>query len=536
MNRIFFLIGISILILGITVEPITKSLNIEDLKHTILDGNTLYVGGSGPGNYSKIQYAINNATDGERIFVYNGIYRERLIVNKSIDLVGEDRQNTVIDGGGTYFVVHVGVDNVSIKNFYINNSGYYGTYSGIMLKGEIKNITIENNIIIDNFIGICIGDPYQYKRINYVNITNNYIIDNDYGIFLIEGQKSTICNNIFINNGIFISRSAPKENNVQNNTINGLPLVYYEEKSNIIIPPNVGQIILVNCEDITISSQVLDIKCELGIELLRCNNCNVVNNNISNKYYGIYSYYSNNINIQANEIKNGSNGIKVYRSDKQIITFNRINVTQKSIEIDESSGHRISYNTITNGRMGIDLRESCDNIITNNYIDYFLDNGINLYYECNENQILNNTIKNCLDAGIIIFGTKRIWWDSACIKNVVSGNEIKYNRLGIVLEESAITNVFLNNVIGNRLGVELRSARYNKIFKNNIYDNSEEDAILKNSFSSRFYSNFWNETKRVHLIRGGIYRWDFWSYVFYEVLYLPRFDLHAVAGPYNIGV
>ena len=59
MNRIFFLIEIIILFLGIVVAPITLSLNIEDSKHTISDGNTLYVGGSGHGNYSKIQYAIN---------------------------------------------------------------------------------------------------------------------------------------------------------------------------------------------------------------------------------------------------------------------------------------------------------------------------------------------------------------------------------------------------------------------------------------------------------------------------------------------
>ena len=39
-------------------------------------GNTLYVGGSGEGNYTKIQDAINNASDGDTVFVYNGTYYE----------------------------------------------------------------------------------------------------------------------------------------------------------------------------------------------------------------------------------------------------------------------------------------------------------------------------------------------------------------------------------------------------------------------------------------------------------------------------
>ena len=37
-------------------------------------GNTLYVGGYGPGNYSKIQYAVENATSGDTIYVYSKIY------------------------------------------------------------------------------------------------------------------------------------------------------------------------------------------------------------------------------------------------------------------------------------------------------------------------------------------------------------------------------------------------------------------------------------------------------------------------------
>ncbi|UCD13765.1 MAG: hypothetical protein JSW60_09460 [Thermoplasmatales archaeon] len=34
------------------------------------DGKTLYVGGDGPGNYSKIQDAIDNASDGDTVSVF----------------------------------------------------------------------------------------------------------------------------------------------------------------------------------------------------------------------------------------------------------------------------------------------------------------------------------------------------------------------------------------------------------------------------------------------------------------------------------
>jgi parallel beta-helix repeat protein len=535
MNRIFILIEIIILLLGIVVAPITLSLNIEGLKHTISDGNTLYVGGSGHGNYSKIQYAINNASDGDTIFVYSGIYYEDIRLNKSIDLIGEDRENTIIDGCREWYVVHILADNVTVKNFYITNSTIYGSNSGIKIHGQRENITIYNNIIIDNFFGICVGDSYQYERVFYVNISNNYFVNNTYGLGLFEGQESIILNNIFVNNGLFILSTAPKENIVKNNTINGKSLVYLEEKSNEIIKPNVGQVILVNCEYIEISSQTLDIISEIGIELVRCNNCNIIQNQISNKYYSIYLLHSDHINIQANTIENDTRSIYSYKSDSLTISFNKINGSENPVYIQEAHENKISYNKFVDGRVGLKLWDSNENIISYNNIENFWDHGIELTRNCDKNQILNNTIGNCLDYGIYIYGPGRIWWDSASVKNVLSGNNIRKNRIGIVISHCLLTKVFRNNIINNYIGVEVRSARFNKIFENNIYENIDEDAILKNSFLSRFIGNYWNDTKRIHVIKGGIYRWDFFYLFYYEVIPIKRYDWNCATEPFDIG-
>jgi len=64
-------------------------------------GNWLYVGGSGPGNYTRIQDAIDNASDwGDTVFVYDDSspYYEFLIINKSISLIGENKDTTIIKG------------------------------------------------------------------------------------------------------------------------------------------------------------------------------------------------------------------------------------------------------------------------------------------------------------------------------------------------------------------------------------------------------------------------------------------------------
>jgi len=91
-------IGIILLFIFITITPSSAFDNLKKSYTSISDGNTLYVGGIGPDNYTRIQDAINNASDGDTVFVFNGTYYEDdiNIRYKSINLVGEDKNTTII--------------------------------------------------------------------------------------------------------------------------------------------------------------------------------------------------------------------------------------------------------------------------------------------------------------------------------------------------------------------------------------------------------------------------------------------------------
>jgi len=158
-------------------------------------GNILYVGGSGPRNYTKIQDAIDNASSGDTVYVYSGIYYEHINANKAIDLIGEDKETTIIDGEESGDVVHIFADWVNINSFTIQNSGGLDGDAGIDIRSNYCNIKDTN--ISNNQYGITLTSS------DHNNISNNNISLNSlYGIYLDSGSNNnSISWNIISDNG-----------------------------------------------------------------------------------------------------------------------------------------------------------------------------------------------------------------------------------------------------------------------------------------------------------------------------------------------
>ena len=75
---------ISVVILLLSVFTGLLNFESETLGEVPLGSRgakTLYVGGTGAGNYTKIQDAIDNASAGDTIRVFNGVYNENIFIN-----------------------------------------------------------------------------------------------------------------------------------------------------------------------------------------------------------------------------------------------------------------------------------------------------------------------------------------------------------------------------------------------------------------------------------------------------------------------
>ena len=249
LERKGFIIAISLLfVLG---SFVTVSANDNKAMAAIF-GDTLYVGGSGPGNYSTISEAVLNASDGDIVFVFDDSspYYEHVIIYNKISLTGENKETTVIDGNGTGNVLTVSSDWVTISDFTIQNAAY-----GIYLDKR-SNTTISGNIVKNHAVD---GISF-YSSCDYNIVTRNTVSDNgETGIkFSSFSEYNTISENLISNNlnGTGLAAFANGEitgNSFEDNTDYALTLVLWCNENKINFNNFIG-----NGKDVMFFTSVLN--------------------------------------------------------------------------------------------------------------------------------------------------------------------------------------------------------------------------------------------------------------------------------------
>jgi len=178
-------------------------------------------------HFNKIQDGIDAVAENGTVYTFNGTYYENVIVNKRINLIGEDRNGTIIDGGGSGDVVYISADWVNIRSLSTTNGGSHDGYdadAGLDIGASHCNVSdcdaynnglvgiqirystdcdIYNCNVYNNYRGIRLRDS-SYNH----HIKNCIISDNkpSCGLEFGGGSESHIIENCqFINNGYGIN-------------------------------------------------------------------------------------------------------------------------------------------------------------------------------------------------------------------------------------------------------------------------------------------------------------------------------------------
>ena len=306
-----------------------------------------------PDEFGTIQEAVNNATAGDTIQVGPGIYYEHVVVTKSLTIIGENPQTTVVDGTANGTVFDIEASNVIISGFTIRNAGN-------------NHAAIRSEKVLES-------DDYH-------RITGNIITTSQYGIYLSRSKRNTILNNTFINNpfgGIALNHA--DNTNITANTIvesaYGMRIMF--SLNNSIIGNSLSQTsyaihLTSSSTGNTVRRNFIHVQ-SVGV-YSSSDNTTVDHNTVTTTegHCGIYFYNCHNGSIYYNTLMNSSYGIRIYMpsSSSHNITNNKILNTDWAIELVNANDNNFTGNWIQQNTWGIYMSFSSYNTVYhNNFIE-----------------------------------------------------------------------------------------------------------------------------------------------------------------------
>jgi len=440
---IFFILSITIISFNSSGYGIQQ---IKNKKNIYTDPLSISTDIIIPDDFPSIQQGINHANPGDTIFVRSGIYKESIRINKKgLYLLGENKFNTIIDiDNNKDDAVVISKDNITFQGFTVTNARGSDesnwNQSGIVIISS--NVTIKNNIISENRFGLM-----SYTTAYNLTISDNMFIHD--GIFpasYIRCYKDYIeCTDNIPIESIMI--------NVTNNTVNGKTLYFLKNVHDTNVKSDAGQVILVNCTNVTVKNQYFS-NIDFSIMLYFCSNCTIENNTIADVEGELILFFSENNTVQNNTISNAFHAICLDIGAKNnIVRYNNINNNLQGITIITAcSGNIIYGNTIHNNSWGMKITSYTENLPSH-------DNVV-----C-ENEFYNNNV------GIVLLITFK-------------------NPLCFTLNNTITKNTFFKN----KIGIQISSSEGNNV-TNNIFKRNLVSAVFFDCKQNYWNDNYWNHPR-----------------------------------------
>ncbi len=346
------------------------------------------------------------------------------------------------------------------------------------------------------------------ERSDDVWISDGRFIDNTEGIFLSFSTGNIIENNTFDGPGLRLAGNLKEQWNsheVNNNTINGNPLVYMANSIGGNLDTDAEQIILANTSDLTVMDQKLSGGISLGFSH-DISMQNVTSHNHSRD--ALHIYRSHNNTFHTLNTSSNLRGVYEFLSNDNVF----INLTAEDnfygIYMHTSDNSSISESTFKNNSVGVYLSSS-------NRIDLlynsFEDNGDSTVIIRTENTTLSNNVME--GGGIFMDGQKISQWNSHEIgnDNVLNGSPILYIKdqtggdiLGpasqILIANSSDIAVEHLELLGGSTGISIAFSSYIHVNNVTVENHSRYGSYLYSTHNSSM-----NESKFRGNSHGAIY-------------------------------
>ena len=300
------------------VIPWTSDANSND--YPVVDLNDTF-------GYATIQQAlVTGATSsGDTILVKAGTYNGSITISKPVTLLGENKKTTTIDAKSMGSAVSITATfGVTVSGFTIKNGNNINTaliannpaalaqflqqygitqsmlaqYNSTMLSSLMSNVN-------QAFGGSQSAGIYLLNADN-CTLSGNIIEDSTYGILMSASANNTLNDNTLVDCkyglGVLAQTLDDYVNYVDaSNTVNGQPVYYWINKSNLAVPQDATSVTLVNCSSITVENLTLTGNGN-GLTIVNTADSTIVGNAITNNYQGLTVANSSGNTFQNNII------------------------------------------------------------------------------------------------------------------------------------------------------------------------------------------------------------------------------------------
>ena len=110
------------------------------------------------GHYKNIQDAVNGADEKDIIYIYDGIYNENVLVNKTLTIIGNGSSKTTINGLGIGNTIKISENYVNLSEVEVTNSGGESNNAGILIENNIGSNILNVKCISNNNFGIFLNN------------------------------------------------------------------------------------------------------------------------------------------------------------------------------------------------------------------------------------------------------------------------------------------------------------------------------------------------------------------------------------------
>ncbi len=409
--------------------------------------------------FTSITDALSVAEVGDTIVVHAGIYDDAvenfpIIIDKDVIVrSASETEKAVIIGSSGSIVFEISADGAEVHGLSL-------LHSRIGMFVTADEVVIANNDIIldrgDLAIGAC---GIWLSGARHATLEGNRLVH--CGIFLC-GPRVTAdaADALALSSWLFVGDNLDwfSTHSVIDNLVNGSELRYVVSESGVKISNEaLGQLVLVDCDDATISGLTLA-QSSVGILLAHCRNAEISDCGISSQtLFGVYAIYSRNCRIDQVAITLANHGIDLRACTSTAIANCTVDAAEQGIFSDAGTCNSISNCSVSGAIVGIAMYNEDSSTIQESRI-LTARFGVALHHSANS-WIVANDIVSSSAVGLRV--------DSVSYALSIARNQFNDNRTSIVIADSDFTSIEKNEILDSALtGLFLSNVGYVSVIDN----------------------------------------------------------------------